>query len=127
MNTEPEIITHLGISAPRHIWTMLGYYAVTNNGILELRPNSFSSNADSLIVRAKAEGHTGETAIAWALGEQTRQAEERTRSTAMAREAEALGRLAAAIRDGGEEAALERIIGRLSERTQYAVRQQLKK
>lgn len=126
--TTEEIITHLGVSAPINLWAMLGYYATDCDGITELRSHS-GSTPDPLVIRGKAAAHSGadgEAVIAWALGEQTRQREETTRSCAISREAEAIQALAKSIRQSEETSILEKIMSRLSERTQYAVRQQLK-
>jgi hypothetical protein len=65
-------------------------------------------------------------ALAWAVAEHDRRKEAKTAATAQAREAEGLKSLANALRDAGDSTVLDRVLSRLSERTQYAVKQQLK-
>lgn len=135
MTTTTTKITHLGVTTDLRTWQLLGYRESRYREDAPIEAESVythldrESNAklDSLIVRGKAAtGSTdGDIVIGWALSEVTRQAEEKTRSTAIAREAESLAALARAIKESEKQAIIEQIIGRLSERTQYAVRKQL--
>jgi hypothetical protein len=118
----------IDLSGPREHWKALGY-TISRCGDTEMLGH-FNGGAlnevENLLAAAIATtGDRGEKALGWAVVEQQRRREERTRVTAQAREAEAISALAQAIREGGEDAALERVIGRLSERTQHAVRKQL--
>lgn len=134
--TTTNEITHLGVTAPLSVWELLGYRqsAYRTDAPVEAKSHythidrEETARLDSLVLQGlAATARADSTAIAWALSEQNRRGEEKARSRSIAIEAEALITLAKAIREGGEEATLERIIGRLSERTQYAVRSQLSK
>jgi len=119
-------LTHCGITAPRHLWIALNYEVSQNAaGETEVYRGPYKGEADLYAARL-ATGADDWRALAWLAQENARRAEEKTRVTAQAREAEALGALAAAIKGSANEEVLSRILGRLSERTQYAVRQQLK-
>jgi hypothetical protein len=125
-----RIITYtpLGIRATEATWRAAGVRPYSNTDEIDARNlDSFRYLEELLMLAVHATGTRDDAAVAWAVAERNRREEERTRSTAHAREAEAITKLASAIRDSGEDSTLERIIGRLSERTQYAVRQQLKR
>ena len=72
-------------------------------------------------------GHADDRAVYWACAEHRRRLEESLRTGAMGREAQAISELAASIRASNEQNALDSILSRLSEKTQYAVRAQLKR
>ncbi len=120
----PDLIRHrsLPISAPRAYWVALGWQTYSNS---DQAGNHPVFNMDGLLAMAAATGHQGEEALAWAVGEHQRQVEEKTRATAVAREAEAISALAQSLRSEADTAVLERIMSRLSEPTRWAVRKQL--
>lgn len=113
------------LSAPAWAWKAAGYEVYSNSD--EVRRSSHYGIGDDLLLTSVAgQGLDGAKALAWASTEHQRQKEERTKVTAQAREAEAIGALAEAIKGSSEEATLERILGRLTERTRYAVQAQLR-
>lgn len=115
----------LPVSAPADYWHPLGYTTYSNTDIVALG-SGFRSDSDELVMLGVgATGANDERALVWAMSERNRRNEERTRVTAQAREAEAIKDLANAIRTSAEDTVLAKILGRLSERTQYAVRTQL--
>jgi hypothetical protein len=118
----------LGITASRQAWHALHVSVVSVDGEIVADASSAYSphgTVELLLLGVAAVGTRDEQVVLWALGERQRRQEERTRVTAQAREAEAILALAGALRADTETAVLERILPRLSERTQYAVRKQL--
>lgn len=111
----------LAVSAPKPFWRLLGYQTYSNTSEVGAGWHA----ADCLLAIAVGRGLSGPEALTWAAEEHQRRAEERTRSTAMAREADAVQALAVAIQGINEEQMIETILAKLTERTQYAVRQQL--
>lgn len=126
MSNQTAIHDQTGISAPQMTWGTLGATVGTYaDGSLHV--SGLPHGTEELLVIAIHETQSrDERAIAWALAERQRRREEQTRSTALAREAEAIGQLAAALRTANDQSVLDRILSHLSERTQYAVRQQLR-
>ena len=99
----------IDVSGPKEFWRALGYQPYSNTDVV----GQISPEADALVLLGiNATGANDQRALAWALNEKQRRSEEKTRTTAIAREAEAIK---------------ARIISRLSEQTQYAVRQQLRR
>lgn len=112
----------LAITAPESHWKALGYQVYTDG-----TAGFYGEGAEELLVLGlDATGAHDERVIAWALAERQRRREERDRTAAAAAEAQAIAKLADAIRSDGDEAVLQRILSRLTERTQHAVRQQLR-
>lgn len=122
-----KILKHdiTGVEAPAALWEAAGWRVYYNTEIITRWPDSDMKRALPLAVIET--GGTGPEALAWAIKEVSRQSEERTRVTAINREAKAIRELASALRGAEESKVLEQIMGRLTERTQYAVRQQLKR
>lgn len=126
--SEAKLYRHpsLPVSAPEPYWTALRFTCYSNTDeVGNSHIGNYQEVAQAIMRGIEATGSNDHRALAWAMGELQRASEERTRATALAREAEGLQSLAKAIRESGEQQALERIIGRLTERTQYAVRKQL--
>jgi hypothetical protein len=101
----------LAISAPKNYWVALG--------------NRMDGENDKLLMLALAAGHRDEAAITWALAERQRREEAYAIAHAINSEAASLQSLANAIRGANDDATLEKLLGRLTERTRYAVRAQL--
>ncbi len=117
-----DTITHptLPITAPANYWRAGGYTVYTDGSI-----GGFLSGMDSLLMLAIAAGKHDEDAIAWAMAEKHRRSEESARNSALVADAAAICKLADALRQSSDDEILQRILSRLSERTQCAVRQQL--
>lgn len=127
-----RIIRHrtLPISAPESFWRALGWTVYAEREGSEINDiagdRAFSHRIDEMLALAIVQtGANDERCLAWAIAESQRRTEEQTRSTALAREAESLGKLAEAIKTESESSLLSRIMGRLTEKTQWALRQQL--
>lgn len=117
----------LDITADAIYWRTLGYTCYANTDEVGGSPDGdYGSAKELLILGMQATGANDERAIAWALAERQRRREEGSRTAAAHAEAKAVAELAAAIRDSTEEAFLDRLLPRLSEKLQYALRQQLK-
>lgn len=130
MSDKTQIMRHttLPISAPRCYWTQAGYqiYHRPDDSSYVGQADGYHCDMDGILMLALAAGKTDADAVAWAIAEHQRRKEEDASVQAIRAEAASLAKLAAAIRDSGEDAVLERIMGRLTERTRYAVRAQLK-
>jgi hypothetical protein len=124
MTTE-RMATRCGVTGPVEIWRSIGY-EVTTDGVTWSVSERYDGR-DALVYEGRrVTGRDDWHALAWAAAEEQRRHEACTASTAQAREADALRELAASIRSAGDETVLGRVLSRLSERTQYAVRQQLR-
>jgi hypothetical protein len=139
--TDPSMGTFYGLRVPYKMWAALGL-RVSASSNCEARVDGWGgSNGDrqeayifELCERAKADGFTDPTEIvrrAIVLYADDRPARAATDLAAAIRAAahadhEALTSLASAIRSSETQTVVERIVSRLSERTQYAVRAQLK-
>jgi hypothetical protein len=117
MTTHPR----LNVTASRTAWISAGYTVYTDDTL-----GSGPHGMDELIFLGTQSGQSGDGAIAWAITEHQRRIECERRDNAEAANARAVKDLADAIRHSSEADALQRILGRLSEKTQYAVRQQLR-
>ena len=123
-----ELITHCGATAPRELFAALGYDVTTpDRDTWSIRDRSYDHERDGMIYAGRnATGTDDWHAVAWAVTEMNRHKEAMTAATAEARHAESIKELAASIRGSADQAMLDRILAGLSERTQYAVKQQLK-
>jgi hypothetical protein len=128
---ETTLVKHykLPVTAPLYAWSAMGWETSYNmDGTpCEIKRRSFASNEDEQVLGiAIAKGLDGIEALAFCVEELTRRHEEKTRSTAIARQAEAIDKLAGSLRTESDQAVLGKIINQLSESTQWAVRSQLK-
>jgi hypothetical protein len=124
-----EMATRCGVTGPKSLWTALGYeYTPTEDqaccahwidgGVAAL---------DAMVYEGRRQtGSDDWQALAWAVAEHERRKASKTAATAQAREAEGLQALAKSLQQAGDESVLDRVLSKLSERTQYAVRAQLK-
>lgn len=112
----------LPIEAPREYWAMLGYTVYTDDSV-----GGGPHDGNELLALALANGRSQEEAIAWALAERQRRKEAAEMASAMRQEGAGLTQLAEAIQSTSEDEFIRKLLGRLTERTQYAVRQQLGK
>ena len=112
-----------GLTADAATWQAAGFTTYSNSDLVNAGPHGFDA---FLVLGIDATGSRDAKAICWAMREKQRREEEKTRSTAIAREAEAISALAQAINSASEDRILEGIMSRLSERTRYAVLQQLR-
>lgn len=121
-----RVIRHrtLPVSAPECFWRAMGWQVYTNTDEAGERCHH-GSGADTLLAVALTHGLEGEKALGYVVTEWRRETEERTRATALAREADAIAALAHAIKADSEQALVARIMGRLTQKTQWALRQQL--
>lgn len=117
MTDDTQDITHpaLPITAPAAYWRALGYTVYTDGNI-----RAMPQGTDALLIlgMAATDG-SGPAVIASALAERTRRQEEHERN-------ETVKKLADAILQSSRQEALDSIIGSLSEKTQFAVRAQLR-
>lgn len=122
----------LNVWADREVWTATRQFYITKSGdggTVSDRGSTNSEDMNPLLVIGMQvlEDPKPNEVVVWAMQEQQRRREERTRATAHAKEAEAINNLADAIRGASEDDVLARILGKVSERTRCAVLQQLKK
>lgn len=121
-----RIATRCGVTGPIELWKAIGYETTTPDHMTWHVREQYPGR-DALVYEGRrVTGCDDWRALAWAAAEEQRRREACTASTAQAREADGLAALAKALRDAGDATVLEKILGRLSERTQYAVRAQLK-
>ena len=125
--TKNRILSHPGlpISAPEWAWTAAGFQTYSNTDEVGHHQHHCSEMTE-LLALALAKGLDGAAAIADAVTEQQRRREASAQTSALAAEAKAIGQLAEAIAEAGEDSALQRIMPRLTERTRLIVRAQLK-
>lgn len=117
------------VEAPAYVWKAAGFTVYENSDTVG-QPSGYDSSTDiSPLIVVGMQKHPGDgaAAVTWAIEERQRIREEKTRATAQAREADAVNKLAAAIKQSTGETVLHELLSRLTERTQYAVRQQLGK
>jgi hypothetical protein len=130
--TTTKLYAHrkLDIVAPATYWYALGFQpceAGEGEDVGTVSYHRVGSLDDVLILGiAKTEAHD-EKVLVWALEEVQRRKEAQTTATAIAREAEGLQALAKSIRETTDNAFLSRLFGHLSEKTRYAIQQQLKR
>lgn len=115
------------VEAPAYVWKSAGFTVYENSDTVG-QPAGYDTDINPLIV-VGMQKHPGDgtAAVVWAIEERQRIREEKTRATAQAREADAISKLSAAIKESTGETVLRELLSRLTERTQYAVRQQLGK
>lgn len=114
----------LPLTARAHAWKAAGYAIYDNSQ--EVGVSSSPMGMHELLAQGLLEHpENGEAAIRWAVNEHQRRQEESSRNRAQFCEARAIEKLAAALNASVESEVLQRILGRLTEKTQYAVRQQL--
>lgn len=126
-NDNQRMLNHpkMPLSAPEYVWKAAGYNVYTNSDEVS-PPSGYSNEVDKLLPSGMARfPGDPDRAICWAAEESHRRQTERTRVTAQAREAEAISALARALSSCTEEEVLKSLLGRLTERTQYAVKKQL--
>jgi hypothetical protein len=112
----------LNISASALTWRAAGFETYSNTDQVGRGPYGF----DELLILGLAAVPTGDgqVVIAWAIAERQRRSEERARVDAQRAEADAMRQLAAAISATAEDDVLQRLLGRLTDRTRHAVRSQ---
>lgn len=132
---DTEQITHLGVTAPLNLWRLLGYKKAaypTKEPLEAVTPFTHHDKpaTDALnelvIIGKNISKSTGEAAIACALVERRLRLEERNRNDVARKEAQAVKELANAIKGASEREMVSSILNSLSEKTRYAVLQQLK-
>lgn len=111
----------LPISAPAQWWRSAGYTVYSNSDTVGGGPYHF----EEFLILALAAGKADQDAIAWAIAERQRRSEQSAMTAAVASEASAIAALAGAINSSGESEITDRILSRVSERTRYAIKQQL--
>lgn len=129
MKTTYQSAYYPTLAASENAWKSIGYSVVGNPQDWpenEVRPDRQSSIPSEIVCLGIGLHGLTDAALYWAACEWQRRKEEQTRSTAIAREAESIGALAKSLCSEADKSVLDRIITKLSERTQYAVRQQLK-
>jgi hypothetical protein len=124
-----ETITYLRVTAPAKLWEALYHLSYRDTGEVEINRNAIHrpEDIDALVYAGRAAtGSDDWRAISWAICEKQRREEAKTIATAIAREAESIGQLAAALKSESEASTVQKILRNLTERTQYALKQQLK-
>lgn len=116
----------LPVEAPEEFWAAMKWQLHSNTEIAGPRAGDNSGEADKLLAIAVTKGMTGCDALAFVVEEIDRQHEVSMLTAAMRHEGSATAKLADALKAENEETVLSRIMSRLSERTQYAVKAQLK-
>lgn len=116
----------LPIVAPEYIWSSLGWAVYDKSDEVGHRAQG---EIDDLLALAFCNGLSGERAVAWAVTEHRRRYEDAVQNATAQKEAGAMEHLASAIEravgDSGDFDAVQGIIGKLSPKTQFAVRSQL--
>lgn len=127
MAEEYETYRHptLPIRASKDHWRAAGYSVYSNTDEVGCQ-DSPARACEELLLIALANGLSDEHAIAWALTERNRRGEERTRSTAQARLAEAITALAASIKPLNVRVLIERLVPSLPLEAQQEVRRILR-
>jgi hypothetical protein len=127
-NPESRMIRHktLPVEAPEEFWIAMKWSVYSNVDTAGGRAFDNSGEADKLLAIAVTKGMHGADALAYAVEEIDRQHEVSALTRAMRTDSSAVSKLADAMKTEAEETVLSRIMSRLSERTQYAIRQQLK-
>lgn len=117
-----------GLMASENAWRAVGFHIVGNPKDWPGDEAKYSRHDMPYEVVHLAIGIHGPTdaALYWAAQEIQRRREETTRACAISREAESLRELAGAIRGSSESALLEKILGRVTEKTRFAIQQQLR-
>lgn len=124
-----QMATRCGVTGPVTLWQALGYeYAPTEKSAYCSHWIDGGTNTlDALVYEGRRQtGCDDWQALSWAIAEHERRKAAKTAATAQAREAEGLKSLATSLANAGDQTVLDRVLSRLSERTQYAVRSQLK-
>jgi hypothetical protein len=115
----------LSIEADESVWIALGWQVYSNTDTVGEHNRDY--RIDQLLATGLANGLTGSSVLAWAISERRRQDEHDSMTRAIASEGAAIGKLADALRQESEDTVLSRIMSRLSEKTQYAIRAQLRR
>jgi hypothetical protein len=128
--SDSRILKHptLPISAAAELWSAMGWTTYANTDTVGGRSwdGGGINGINSYLARGiVATGANDERVIAWAVAEQSRHDEAKSAASAVRAEAEAITKLADALKSESERATISRIMSRLTERTQYALRQQL--
>jgi len=125
--TTERICTHhkFPISAPDYMWNSMGWEVYSNVDVISRRRSFANDDSDELLAIASANGLSGVDALRYYAEEHQRRSEEKTRATAVSRQAEAINNLAASLRSESDRTVLEKVMGQLTEPTQWAVRKQL--
>ena len=122
-----ELYTHpsIPLQAPAHVWRAAGYTIHDNTNTVGFNANP---DMDMLITLGTAHHPDNDMqAILWGVTEYRRRCEERTRVTALNREAAAISELAQTIKSTTEQTVMNRLLDKLSDKTRHAVRQQVGK
>jgi hypothetical protein len=120
---------NLDITAPAPYWRALGFQPLDQHDPDATGTVSYhraGSIDDVLILGMAKTGAHDERVLVWAMEEVQRRSEEASRSTAIAQEANGLKALAESIRQTTDEQFLARLLGKVSEKTAYAIRAQLR-
>ena len=116
---------HLPVSLSREMWDLLGYTVLTHEDGTRTTTKHGMSDSDELLIAALAAGLTGLSLVAHVTTEKRRRNEHRDQIRALHAESQAIARLADAISGESDNAVVQRVLSRLTERTQHAVRSQL--
>jgi hypothetical protein len=126
MSTETETKPYrhrtLPIEASATAWGAAGFQVYSNSDVVSAGPRDMD---EMLVIGLAATSEQNDLVIAWALTERQRRRELATAAEATHAEARAIAELATAIRSSTEKEFLDRLLSRLTERTQYAVKQQI--
>lgn len=119
-----RLLTYCGITAPLALWSA-NHFEIAWKGepATEYVSGGPHNHQAELAAARLGAGADDWRALAWLRTETDRRHEEMTRATGIARLAEALTKIS----QTGKESVLNELIGQLTERTQYAVRQQLRR
>jgi hypothetical protein len=117
----------LPITAPESIWKSMGWRSWSDSSEVGQRDfdTGGTNGIDVYLGMAVSKGMIGAAAIGWAVEESNRRNDISRQVAAQSSEAAAIASLAAALQAGTTSSVVRDVLGRLSERTQYAVRQQL--
>ena len=126
--TTERICTHakFPISAPDYIWRSLGWTVYEGTDVISSRRSTnWGDSHDELLALAVTKGLRDTDALRFYAEESNRREEQKTMATAIARQAEAISKLAASIRSESDQSVLSKIMSQLTEPTQWALRKQL--
>jgi hypothetical protein len=125
------LYTHysLEITAAGPYWHALGFQPIDPVDPAEKGTVAYHrvGSIDGILILGIAKtGAHDERALIWALEEVHRRSEENGRTAAIAQEARAIDKLAESIRQVTDEQLLARLFGKVSEKTAYAIKAQLR-
>ena len=115
----------LAIEAPESIWRALKFQVYSNVDIVGDQYFDNNGSMDVLLAIATVNGLSGSQALSWAATEHQRQREQSAMAASVRANATAIENLAKALSDQSDQNVVQKVMGKLSEATQWSLRKQL--